>query len=103
MDSELRLRVLLRHGLFHEQLVRTLVGICGLHVDAELLEDGTTAALGIEGQVGAEDVALAADVMLPHLDELIDRAPAWCDDTRGIMQLIALVQVDHALRRRTWR
>lgn len=104
-DSELglRLRVLLRHGLFHEQLVRTLVGICGLHVDAELLEDGTTAALGIEGQVGAEDVALAADVMLPHLDELIDRAPAWCDDTRGIMQLIALVQVDHALRRRTWR
>ena len=102
-EPRLRLRVLLRQGLFHEQLVRTLVGICGLQVDAELLEDGTMAELGIEGDVTAEDVALAADVMLPHLDELIDRTPAWRGDVGGIMQLIALVQVDHALRRRIWR
>lgn len=102
-EARLRLKVLLRQGLFHEQLVRTLVGICGLQVDAELLEDGTTAELGIDGEVTAEDVALAAAVMLPHLDELIDRAPAWRDDMSGIMQLIALVQIDHALRRRTWR
>ena len=59
--------------------------------------------LSVEGEVTAEDVQLAAGIMVPHLDELIDRTPGWQGHMIGIMQLISLVQIDQALRMRTWR
>ena len=102
-EGQLRLTVTLRRGLYYEHLVRTLIGVCGLHLDVDLLEDGTMVELSVDGEVTAEDVQLAAGIMVPHLDELIDRTPGWQGHMIGIMQLISLVQIDQALRMRTWR
>lgn len=102
-DSQLRLEVLLRRSIYYEELVRTLIGVCGLRLDVDLLEEGTMVRLTVEGEVVADDVRLAAGILIPHLDELLDRAPAWRGDMLGIMQLISLVQIDQALRMRLWR
>jgi len=69
----------------------------------DLLEGGSMVRLTVEGDVVADDVRLAAGILIPHLDELLDRAPAWRGHMLGIMQLISLVQIDQALRMRTWR
>ena len=52
---------------------------------------------------GPEDIALAAQMLVPRLDELLDRAPEWRGRMSGIMQLVTLVEIDQALRERTWR
>ncbi len=102
-ESQLRLEVVLRRGIYYEMLVRTLIGLCGLRLDVDLLEGGSMVRLTVEGDVVADDVRLAAGILIPHLDELLDRAPAWRGHMLGIMQLISLVQIDQALRMRTWR
>jgi uridine kinase len=102
-ESQLRLEAVLRHGVSYEALVRTLIGVCGLRLDVDLMEEGTMVRLMVEGEVVADDVRLAAGILIPHLDELLDRAPAWRPHMLGIMQLISLVQIDQALRMRLWR
>ena len=57
----------------------------------------------VDGDIAAEDIALAASMLVPRLDELLDRTPEWRGRMAGIMQLVTLVEVDQALRERTWR
>lgn len=89
-----------KHGLHEESLVRTLVGICGLHVDMTLNGDNSQVELIIEGETSAEDMALAAKELLPELTEILDPQPKWQDGVLGIMQLIVLSHINQALNRR---
>lgn len=89
-----------KHGLHEESLVRTLVGICGLHVDMTLNGDNSQVELIIEGETSAEDMALAAKELLPELREILDAQPQWQDGMLGIMQLIVLSHINQALNRR---
>jgi uridine kinase len=96
----LKLRLLLRRGVYYEPLVRVLIGVCGLHVDVVLSRDSDDVEITIEGDVSPEDVAMAARELLPEVDELLDLRPRWRDGMTGLMQLISLAQALQSLRER---
>jgi hypothetical protein len=50
--------------------------------------------------VTGEDILLASRMMLPHLDELVDTAGGFKCGMLGVMQLIAVVEINEALMRR---
>lgn len=100
MPSRFRLRVQARQGMYYEDLVRVLIGLCGLHVDRLQESADSSIEMTVEGEVHMDDIALAARQLLPELRELLDVQPQWKDGMLGIMQLIVLCHVAQALRKR---
>lgn len=95
----LRLRVLMRKEHYQESLIRVLLGVCGLNVDVTLPE-GSAVELLIDGDVDSDDIAFAADRLVPQLQELVDLHPVWDSGMTGLMQLISVAHSAHALRNR---
>ncbi len=96
----LKLRVSIRRGTPFEDLVRILVGVCGLHVEVVLVEHSDHTEITLEGEVDAEDVEMAAHKLVLHLDELLALHPVWQGGPAGIMQLFVLNQTAYALKKR---
>jgi hypothetical protein len=88
-----------RDSLNELSLIRTLVGICGLHVD-KLEADEADSRLVIEGETTAEDVAMAARMLCPRMLEFLDTEPAWQDGILGLMQLVTLSHVNQVMTER---
>ena len=86
-----------RNGFNELSLHRALVGICGLHVDVEVSNDGSDVQLTIEGEASADDIAMAAQMLFPHVQEFLDISPNWQDGMLGMMQLITLTHINQAL------
>jgi uridine kinase len=97
----LQLRILLRDSLYHERLVRLLIGGCGLSVDHDL--DDTTSAIEIlvSGEVSGEDLSSVAAQLIPQCEELLDIEPEWQDGMIGVMQLVVMAQTAQTLRDRS--
>lgn len=89
-----------RHGLNEMELIRVLVGVCGLHVDMTVNRDGTEVVLTIEGDTSPEDIAMAAQMLCPRVLEFLDMQPKWQDGVLGLMQLITLWHISQALTKR---
>lgn len=89
-----------RHGLNEISLIRVLVGVCGLHVDMSVNNDGSEVILTIEGDTSAEDIAMAAQMLCPRILEFLDTKPKWQDGVMGLMQLITLSHISQALTKR---
>jgi uridine kinase len=89
-----------RHGLNELSLMRVLVGVCGLHVDMVVSDDGYEVELAIEGETSAEDIEMAARMISPRIFEFLDLQPAWQDGVMGLMQLITLSHINQALTKR---
>ncbi len=98
--SGLRLQVEFKEDLHMERLAKVLIGICGLHLDRQLVED-SRCIMVIEGDVDAQDISLAANKLLERVDELLDLEPQWRGGILGLMQLVVLSQASEALRRRS--
>lgn len=96
----LKLVALIRNGTYHERVARILIGVCGLHLDVQLADDSGEVEMEIEGDVVAEDIALAARSLVPGLQEMLDIRPQWEDGMSGIMQLLVLVHTEEALKNR---
>lgn len=98
--TPLRLKLVARtkNGLNELSLNRVLVGVCGLHVEMKLDENGSE--LQLEGETSAEDVALAAELLCPRVLEFLDTRPEWQDGVGGLMQLITLSHINQALTKR---
>jgi uridine kinase len=94
----LHLRVLIRQALYWDRLVRVLIGLCGLHVDMDVLESSNGVSLMIDGEIGREDIALAASQLIPQVEELLAIEPQWEDNMMGIMQLITLFHLTEVIR-----
>jgi uridine kinase len=99
-NVRLKLVALIRDGTSHERLARLLIGICGLHLDVQPSEDSGEVTMSIEGDVAAEDIALAAHTLVPGLRELLDVDPRWEGGMTGIMQLLVLLQIEESLKSR---
>jgi hypothetical protein len=56
--------------------------------------------MSIEGELGQEDVALAAEKLRPVMDDLLAWRPRWESGMLGVMQLVFLSHVYHVLQRR---
>lgn len=101
-ERPLRFKLLARtrHGLNEISLIRVLVGVCGLHVDMSVNNDGSEVLLIIEGDTSAEDIAMAAQMLCPRVLEFLDTQPKWQDGVMGLMQLITLSHISQALTKR---
>ncbi|PRC93974.1 uridine kinase [Solimicrobium silvestre] len=96
----LKLIVKTRHGFNELSLNRVLVGVCGLHVDIIVCDDGSEVQMIIEGEASAADVAMAAEMLCPKVLEFLDIPPKWQAGMAGLMQLITLSHISQALTKR---
>ena len=96
----LKLVVNTRNGFNELSIHRVLVGVCGLHVDIVVGNDGADVQMTIEGEVSSADIAMAAEILCPRVLEFLDIPPKWQDGMLGLMQLITLTHISHALTKR---
>ena len=98
----LRLKLVVdsRNGFNELSIHRVLVGVCGLHVDIVVGNDGADVKMTIEGEVSAADIAMAAEILCPRVLEFLDIPPKWQDGMLGLMQLITLSHISQALTKR---
>jgi uridine kinase len=96
----LKLIVKTRHGFNERSLNRVLVGVCGLHVDIVVSDDGSEVQITIEGETSAADIELAAKMLCPWIFEFLDIPPKWQDGMLGLMQLITLSHISQILTKR---
>jgi len=96
----LKLTARTRHSFNELALTRVLIGVCGLHVDMVVKDEGPEVLMTIEGETSAEDIALAARMLCPRLIEFLDIQPQWQGGMIGLMQLITLSHVNQALTKR---
>ena len=96
----LKLIVKTRNGFNELSLNRVLVGVCGLHVDIVVSDDGAEVQITIEGESTAADIELAAKMLCPWILEFLDIPPKWQDGMLGLMQLITLSHISQVLTKR---
>ena len=99
-NIKMMLRVKLSKGYYYSDLTRALIGVCGLNININNIDEKGGADLDIQGEVTGEDILLASRMMLPHLDELVDTAGGFKCGMLGVMQLIAVVEINETLMRR---
>jgi uridine kinase len=104
LDDKQMLRLKLvartRHGLNELVLNRVLVGVCGLHVDIQVNDDGSEVQITIEGETSAADISMAAEILCPSVLEFLDIQPKWKDGMLGLMQLITLSHISQVMTKR---
>tara|TARA_R110001583_G_scaffold149372_1_gene301452 strand:+ start:11458 stop:13503 length:2046 start_codon:yes stop_codon:yes gene_type:complete len=89
-----------KQGFNELELVRALIGVCGLHVDIEYSDGLNEVSITIEGETRCDDVAMAASIVCPRIFEFLDIIPKWQDGVTGIMQLLVLSHINQALTKR---
>ena len=99
-DSKVNLNVVIRGGIYHQELLKVLIGVCGLQVNIKHPDNLNMVDIDIQGDVDAEDIKFASNIMTPNLSEFIDNEYGFASGKLGLMQMIALVEIDHALKRR---
>ena len=96
----LKLAVKARHGFNELSLNRVLVGVCGLHVDLVVSDDGAEVQMTIEGETSPADIEMAAEMLCPRVLEFLDIQPKWQDGVLGLMQLVTLSHINQVLTKR---
>ena len=99
-EPPLKLEVVLVNGVFYQTLAKLLIGVCNLHLNVNIDKNNTQVELDIEGEVDAEDLALSAGIIIPHMEELLGFQPKWENNMTGVMQLIVLAQISEVLENR---
>ncbi len=100
LDSKINLNIVLKDGLYHQELLRVLTGVCGLQVNIKQPTNLSVVEIDIQGDVDAEDIKFASKIITPGLNEFLNDEYGFHGGKLGLMQLIALVEIDHALKRR---
>ena len=96
IDESVKLKVVATtfNGLSEINLNRVLVGLCGLHLEMDIGNDGSRVQMTIEGDASKEDIAYAVKILCPNLFEFFDLNPEWYGGTLGIMQLVTLFHIN---------
>ena len=97
----LNLLVTMDNGFFHEELVHSLIALCGMHIDLAQSSRLDSISLSIEGDITDDDVSQVASLLIPNLEDLLPSNPCWESGHTGLMQLITLVHISDLLHRST--
>jgi uridine kinase len=100
IDSNIKLRVTIKNGVYYQELVRVLIGVCALQVNIESIDDRGEVIMEISGDVDTDDVELAINMLAPHIEELLIFGARFSEGHQGVMQIISILEVDEALKRR---
>ena len=85
------------NGFFHEELVHSLIGLCGMHIDVEYSRDLDYISLCIEGDANKEDIEQIANLLIPNLEDIVIYEPKWESGYNGLIQVITLVHISNIL------
>lgn len=91
----------IKQSLYHEELVRLLISLCGLRVDVEYVNGIDEVAMTVDGDIHGEDMSYIASKALPEFEELIAVNPVWRDGVYGLMQLVILFHLSQKLKTRS--
>ncbi len=100
INSNLKIQATIRNGIYYDDLVRVLIGVCGLQVNIDSIDEKGEVVIEISGDLASEDVNLAVNILIPHMGELFDFSAEFEGGVQGIMQIITLMELDEALKRR---
>jgi len=100
VNSNLKIRAAIRNGVYYDELVRVLIGVCGLQVNVESIDEKGEVIIEVSGDLASEDVNLAVTILIPHMEELFDFSAEFEGGVLGIMQIMTLMELDEALKRR---
>jgi uridine kinase len=100
VESNIKLKATLRNGVYYQELVKVLIGVCGLQVNIDSVDERGEVILEVSGEVASEDIKLAVNLLVPYSDELLDISAEYTDGIFGIMQIITLIEIDEALKKR---
>jgi uridine kinase len=100
LNANLKVRACIKHGIYYSELVKVLIGVCGLQVNIDSVDENGEVILEVSGDVLSEDVNLAVNILVPHMEELFDFSAEFSEGVQGIMQIITLMEIDEALKRR---
>lgn len=100
IDSNIKLRICIKNGIYYQELMRVLVGVCGLQVNIDSVDEKGEVILEISGDVASDDVSLALDILVPHMDELLNFSAEFSNGVFGIMQIITVMEIEEALKSR---
>ena len=99
-EKNIKLVVVFVNGFYYRELVRVLVGVCGLQVNINNIGETGAFEIEIDGDVDVDDIRLASSIVVPHMEEMIDYNNGFHAGVVGLMQLIALMEVDEVLKSR---
>ena len=99
-NKNIDLTIRIRDGVYYQELFRVLIGICGLQMEVIELDEYGNVELIVQGEIQSVDIRLAANVVTPNLSEFIDQENGFYGGTIGVMQLVALMEIDEVLKRR---
>ncbi len=99
-ESNIKVRASIRNGIYYRELVRVLIGICGLQVNVDSINERGEVVIEISGDIASEDVRLAVNMLVPHMEELFDFSSEFENGFQGVMQIIILMEIDESLNRR---
>ena len=97
-NLKLKLQVEYKSQIDTLAIHRTLVGICGLHVDIEYCEDNKTVVV-IEGECSSEDIELAFSILCKEFKENMQLQPVWQPNITGLMQLFVIIFLSNRVKR----
>ena len=80
-------------------LRKTLVSVCGLHVDITHDSKKHTVMLTIMGDVSSEDILIASNILFPELIDFLDYKPIFSGGMLGVMQLVTLAHIYSSFRK----
>jgi hypothetical protein len=96
-EIKLKLRVIIKSCPYYSELIRALTGLCNLQVNLNDINDIGGVDIEIQGDVEGDDVRLATQILAPQIDELINIREGFNDNILGIMELIALAEINDDL------
>lgn len=92
------LEIRMKRSLYHDELARQLISLCGLRIDMDSTTDMEEVILTVDGDIVAEDMAHIASRALPELEELLSVSPKWKEGAYGLMQLVILYHLAQTLK-----
>jgi len=99
-ESNIKVRASIKNGIYYHELVRVLIGVCGMQVNIDSVNERGGVVIEISGDIASEDVQLAVSMLLPHMEELFDFSAEFEKGFQGVMQIIILMEIDESLKRR---
>jgi hypothetical protein len=77
-----------------------LVGITGLNIETNEVDSILEVQMTIEGEPSSEDIDIAAKMLCQNTLDFLDVKPIWSNGVLGIMQLLIMCHINHALQKR---
>jgi uridine kinase len=96
----MKLFVSSKAGINERLINRVLVGITGLNIETNEVDSILEVQMTIEGEPSSEDIDIAAKMLCQNTLDFLDVKPIWSNGVLGIMQLLIMCHINHALQKR---